>query len=99
MTTLNSWNVYDMGGAPPLPCTVCRREIAEHEMYYTPSHLDDWQEDCIRQLFHVDAYSDFLVCEQCTGFQDFDDWLENRWNHSNLVEQYGRTHDWLREGF
>ena len=99
MTAFNSWNVYDMGGASPLSCTACRRDIAGHEVYYTPSHLDDWQEDCIRRLYHVDAYADFLVCEQCVGFEHFDDWLEDRWNSSSLAGQCRRMHDWLREGF
>ena len=93
------WNLQDMWGASPLPCTVCGRDIAGHEMFYTPSHIDESQEERIRYLYNVDARSDFQVCEECTEHEVFDDWLATRLNHPGRSRLCRRSHNWRKEGF
>lgn len=90
---------HHMCSDDPLSCTVCGAEIAGYHMCYTPLRVSEQQDQRILLLFGVDACADFLVCEECTQYKEFDDWLDSRWRQGRDARCCRLVHDWRREGF
>jgi len=52
-------------------CTVCGREVESSDsrstFCYVPVGAEEWQMDQIAEIWQIDPYSEFTVCENCLG--------------------------------
>jgi hypothetical protein len=71
-------------------CTVCGRDLSprvyEFGIVYFPENATDQQYGQIENLWNVDPFADFLVCEDCMGGHcgavrglTADKWLADHW--------------------
>lgn len=69
----------------PATCSVCGDSIQVGEVYYYSTHMSDKQVDQIEQIWNVDPFTEFIVCEECleghcgaVWGRTADKWLEDR---------------------
>jgi hypothetical protein len=49
----------------PLTCTICGKQQRDH--VYSPKYDDAWEAQAVQRRFGVDAFADFVICEECCG--------------------------------
>jgi len=71
-------------------CTVCGRELdgsdSSSYFYYVPVGAEEWQLDQIAEIWQIDPFTEFAVCENCLGGHcgvvpglTPDGWLGKQW--------------------
>jgi hypothetical protein len=65
------WKYMTVGADAPLKCTICGVTIPIEELSifgdtaYFPSDVPDEEYAMLRERWHVDPYSDLIVCGMC----------------------------------